>query len=74
MSGQIHDSGEDAGLYLTVLCWIGLGLAALDAFVQPLPAGLVRAALALAYLTGACPRCEARWPISGGCGGWTSTS
>ena len=37
---QDHASGdEDADLYLTILCWIGLGLATLSAFVQPLPAG-----------------------------------
>jgi len=47
-----HDDDEDAGLYLTLLCWIGLGLATLDAFLQPLPQGLVWAALVLAYLTG----------------------
>jgi Cd2+/Zn2+-exporting ATPase len=50
-----HDDDEDAGLYLTLLCWIGLGLATLDAFLQPLPQGLVWAALVLAYLTGGLP-------------------
>jgi Zn2+/Cd2+-exporting ATPase len=43
---------DDAGLYLTLLCWLGVGIAALDAFLQPLPAGLTLAALGLSYLTG----------------------
>ena len=57
MSTQSHDHDEDeeAGLYLTVLCWAGLGLAALHAFLQPLPQGLVWASLGLAYLTGGIP-------------------
>ncbi|WP_235019272.1 heavy metal translocating P-type ATPase [Tabrizicola flagellatus] len=55
MPEQIHDTDEDSGLYLTILCWIGLALGTLDAFVQPLPAGLVWAALGLAYLTGGLP-------------------
>lgn len=46
---------DEAGLWLTVLCWIGLAVAALDAFLQPLPAGLTWAALGLAYLTGGVP-------------------
>lgn len=46
---------DDAGRWLTLLCWIGLALATLDAFIQPLPAGLVWAALGLAYLTGGLP-------------------
>jgi Cd2+/Zn2+-exporting ATPase len=50
-----HDEDEDAGLYLTILCWIGLGLATLDAFLQPLPQGLVWAVLGVAYLTGGLP-------------------
>ena len=56
MSGS-HDHVEDetADLPLTALCWIGLGLATLDAFVQPLPQGLVWAALGLSYLTGGIP-------------------
>ncbi len=45
----------DADLALTVLTWIGLGLAGLDALVQPLPAGFVWAALALSYLAGGVP-------------------
>jgi Cd2+/Zn2+-exporting ATPase len=57
VSGHNHDQDQDddSGLYLTLLCWIGLGLAALDAFLQPLPSGLTLAALALAYLTGGIP-------------------
>ena len=58
MSAHSHDHGhddEDAGLYLTILCWAGLALAALDAFLQPLPQGLVWAALGLSYLTGGVP-------------------
>lgn len=55
MSDQIHDPDEDSGLYLTILCWIGLAIGTLDAFLQPLPAGLVWAALGLAYLTGGLP-------------------
>jgi Cd2+/Zn2+-exporting ATPase len=50
-----HDDDEEAGLYLTVLCWIGLGLATLDAFLQPLPPGLLWVCLGLAYLTGGLP-------------------
>ena len=48
-------SDENAGLYLTILCWIGLGIATLDAFVQPLPPGLLWAALTLAFLAGGLP-------------------
>jgi heavy metal translocating P-type ATPase len=55
VSDQIHDPDEDSGLYLTILCWIGLAIGTLDAFLQPLPAGLVWAALGLAYLTGGLP-------------------
>jgi Cd2+/Zn2+-exporting ATPase len=50
-----REDDEDAGLYLTVLCWIGLGIATLDALLQPLPAGLTGAALALSYLAGGLP-------------------
>lgn len=46
---------EDADLYLTILCWIGLGIATLDAFLQPLPQGLVWVALGLSFLTGGLP-------------------
>ncbi len=50
------ESEDDcAGLYLTVLCWIGLGLATLDAFLQPLPWGLTWAMLAMSYLAGGIP-------------------
>jgi Zn2+/Cd2+-exporting ATPase len=45
----------EAGPYLTALCWVGLAVATLDAFVQPLPAGLVWAALASSFLTGGLP-------------------
>lgn len=58
MSAAQHDhaSGdEDSDLYVTALCWIGLGLATLHEFVQPLPQGLVWAALGLSYLTGGLP-------------------
>ena len=56
MTGATEDhEDEDADLYLTVLCWIGLGLGALDAFLQPLPPGLVWAALGLSYLSGGVP-------------------
>ena len=57
MAGHGHDDDDDddSGLYLTLLCWIGLGLATLDAFLQPLPAGLTISALVLAYLTGGIP-------------------
>jgi Cd2+/Zn2+-exporting ATPase len=50
-----HDADEDADLYLTILCWFGLGLATLDAFLQPLPTGLVWAVLGVAYVTGGLP-------------------
>lgn len=50
------ESEDDcAGLYLTVLCWIGLGLATLDAFLQPLPWGLTWAMLAMSDLAGGIP-------------------
>lgn len=57
MSGHSHDhdEGEDADLYLTILCWLGLGLATLDAFLQPLPQGLVWSALGVAFLSGGLP-------------------
>lgn len=50
-----HPEDENADLYMTVLCWLGLGLATLHAFVQPLPTGLVWGALGVAYLTGGLP-------------------
>ncbi len=55
MSADHDHADEDADLYVTLLCWIGLGLATLDAFVQPLPQGLVWAALGLSYLAGGLP-------------------
>jgi hypothetical protein len=30
-------TNDDAGAFLTALCWVGLGIAALDAFIYPLP-------------------------------------
>ncbi|MDX5350310.1 MAG: cadmium-translocating P-type ATPase [Paracoccaceae bacterium] len=58
MSSAVHSHApedENAGLYLTVLCWIGLAIATLDAFVQPLPPGLTWGALGLAFVTGGLP-------------------
>ena len=55
MAQDVPDPDEDADLYLTILCWIGLGLATLDAFLQPLPQGLVWASLGLSFLTGGLP-------------------
>jgi heavy metal translocating P-type ATPase len=50
---------DESGPYLTALCWIGLAVAAVDAFLQPLPAGLTWAALALAFLAGGLPAARA---------------
>ncbi len=55
MSATHDPSDEEADLYITILCWIGLGLATLNEFIQPLPQGLVWAALGLSYLTGGLP-------------------
>lgn len=55
MSADHDHEDEDANLYVTLLCWIGLGLATLDAFLQPLPQGLVWASLGLSFLTGGLP-------------------
>lgn len=55
MSADHAHPDEDADLYVTILCWIGLGLATLSAFVQPLPQGLVWAALGVSYLSGGLP-------------------
>jgi Zn2+/Cd2+-exporting ATPase len=55
LAQDLPQPDEDADLYLTILCWIGLGLATLDAFLQPLPLGLVWAALGLSFLTGGLP-------------------
>jgi Zn2+/Cd2+-exporting ATPase len=52
---QERSGDEDADLHLTVLCWIGLGLATLGTFVQPLPQGLVWVFLGLSYLAGGLP-------------------
>jgi heavy metal translocating P-type ATPase len=51
------DTSEDerAGLGLTLLCWVGLAVATVDAFLQPLPGGLVLAALVLAFVAGGVP-------------------
>lgn len=55
MSADHDHADEDADLYVTLLCWIGLGIASLSAFVQPLPQGLVWASLGLSYLAGGLP-------------------
>ncbi len=55
MSHEHVQTDEDSDLYLTILCWIGLGIATLDAFLQPLPQGLVWAALGVSFLTGGLP-------------------
>ncbi|MFP5479374.1 MAG: heavy metal translocating P-type ATPase [Alphaproteobacteria bacterium] len=55
MSEGHHHEDDESGLWMTVLCWIGLAVATLDAFLQPLPQGLTWAALALAYVTGGLP-------------------
>lgn len=60
MTADSNDSqGQDGALLLTVLCWAGLAIAALDAFLQPLPPGLTWAAFALAYLAGGVPAARA---------------
>ncbi len=46
---------DDASLYLTLLCWAGLLIAAAEAFVQPLPVGLGTGAMVVAYLAGGVP-------------------
>jgi heavy metal translocating P-type ATPase len=46
---------DSAALGLTALCWLGLAIATLDAFVQPLPLGLTWGALAVSYLAGGLP-------------------
>lgn len=55
MADQVHHHDDEADVHLTALCWMGLGIATLDAFLQPLPSGLVWAALAVSYLTGGLP-------------------
>jgi heavy metal translocating P-type ATPase len=52
------NSPIEAGPYLTLLCWVGLTVAAMDAFLQPLPPGLVWAALGVAFLTGGLPAAQ----------------
>ncbi len=46
---------DDASLYLTLLCWAGLLVAAAESFVQPLPVGLGPGAMVVAYLAGGVP-------------------
>jgi Zn2+/Cd2+-exporting ATPase len=48
-------SEDDAGRYLTALCWIGLTVGMVDAFLQSLPPGLTGSALALSFLAGGLP-------------------
>jgi heavy metal translocating P-type ATPase len=56
MASQTDTDADDrTGFVLTILCWVGLVVAALDAFLQPLPETLVGAALGLAYLSGGVP-------------------
>ncbi|MFO1202932.1 MAG: cation-translocating P-type ATPase [Tabrizicola sp.] len=50
-----HPEDENADLYLTILCWIGLGLATLHEFLQPLPQGLLWSVLGVSYLAGGLP-------------------
>jgi Zn2+/Cd2+-exporting ATPase len=50
-----HDEDEAVDLYLTILCWLGLGLATLHEFLQPLPPGLVWGALGVSFLAGGVP-------------------
>lgn len=54
-SAHDHSESEDADLYLTILCWIGLAIGTLHEFLQPLPAGLLWGALAVSYLAGGLP-------------------
>ena len=54
-SAHGDEQDEDADLYLTILCWLGLGLATLHQFVQPLPIGLVWAVLGVSYAAGGVP-------------------
>lgn len=50
---------EATGLALTVLCWIGLAVATVDAFLRPLPQPAVTAALVLAFVAGGVPAARA---------------
>jgi Cd2+/Zn2+-exporting ATPase len=57
MTEAVHDHGDDgvADMALTGLTFLGLFLAGLHAYLQPLPPGLYWAVLALAYLAGGLP-------------------
>lgn len=57
MAGHEHSHGGDGveDMALTGLTFLGLLLVALHEYLQPLPAGLYWAALALAYLAGGVP-------------------
>lgn len=52
---SVATEDETTGPILTVLCWIGLAVAVVDAFLHPLPESGVRAALVLAFLAGGVP-------------------
>lgn len=54
MASDSRTEGSAAQV-LTALCWLGLTVATLDAFVQPLPQGLAWGALAVSYLAGGLP-------------------
>jgi Cd2+/Zn2+-exporting ATPase len=57
MAGQVHHHADDSveDMALTALTFLGLALAGLHAYLQPLPPGLYWAVLALAYLAGGLP-------------------
>jgi Cd2+/Zn2+-exporting ATPase len=57
MAGQVHHHADDSveDMALTGLTFLGLALAGLHAYLQPLPPGLYWAVLALAYLAGGLP-------------------
>jgi Cd2+/Zn2+-exporting ATPase len=57
MTEAVHDHGDDGveDMALTGLTFLGLFLAGLHAYLQPLPPGLYWAVLALAYLAGGLP-------------------
>ncbi|MDM7930761.1 cation-translocating P-type ATPase [Tabrizicola sp.] len=58
-SQTVETTADDSGAYLTALCWIGLAIATVDAFLQPLPVGLTWAALGLSFLAGGLPAARA---------------
>lgn len=58
MASTPDDSSETAGILLTVLCWVGLLVAIVDAFLLPLPAPGVAAALVLSFLAGGLPAAQ----------------